>query len=171
VGKPKLDEHMAESESAPKLELPATHTLVTPASKANVAVKFGQVSVFVLVHWQIRSNCEDEFLAYWRTQAIVHDRTSLVGEFLNKVDLHHLEDFPWVTWAISVDSEISALHYVNIGMWASKQAFLQQISPDFGDEAPIRPFELRRRRRMLLMPQAWRIGIATVPLCDSLGVQ
>ena len=153
------------------VEFQTAHTLVTPVTKANVALDFGPIGVLVLVHWQIRLNCEDEFLAYWRTQAIVHDRTSLVGEFLNKVDLHQLKVLPWVTWAISVDSEISALHYVNVGMWASKQAFLQQISPDFGDEAPIRPFELRRRRRMLLMPQAWRIGIATVPLCDSLGVQ
>lgn len=162
---------MAEFEFASKLESPTAHTLMTPVTEGNVALSFEQVGILVLVHWQIRSSCENDFLAYWHTKAIVCDRTSLVGEFLNKVDLHDTEALPWITWVIAADNEINALHYVNVGMWASRQGFLQQISPDFGDEAPIRPFELRRRRRMLLSPQAWRMGIATVPQCDSLGVQ
>ena len=130
----------------------------------------GEFGVIVLVHWQIRPECEPEFLNYWRTSAVVRDRAGLMGEFLSRVTPYDPTYTPWITWAFASGEPDTAAHYVNVGMWSSEDMFLLQVSGDFGDAEPIRPFELLRRRRLLLTPQAWRIGDGVPPRNDSAGV-
>ncbi len=131
----------------------------------------GMSGAIILVHWQIRPECESEFLDYWRAAATVRDRAGLIGEFLSKVAARDPAFSPWITWSLADADAQAAVHYVNIGMWTDEASFLSQIAADFGDAAPLRPFELHRRRRSLVTPQAWRIGTAGAPARDSAGVR
>jgi hypothetical protein len=126
--------------------------------------------IIILVHWQIRPGREEEFLAYWRGSAIVRDRSGLIGEFLSRVVPGDPVALPWITWSLPADSSADAIHYANVGLWRSEQEFVAQIAGDFGDDRPIAPFELHRRRRLLLAPQAWRIGRTPLPPADSRDV-
>jgi hypothetical protein len=125
----------------------------------------------VLVHWQIRPECEGEFLDYWRRLAVVRDRSGLIGEYLSRVTPPELGDHPWVTWHLGAEAGADAVHFINVGLWAREQDFLAQIASDFGDDRPPAPFELRRRRRLKLTPEAWRLGVALLPPGDSAGVR
>ena len=139
-------------------------------SQANSAA----VGAIVLVHWQIRPEREAEFLDYWRAAGTIRDRTGLVGEFLSEVVPAGPAVMPWITWLLPEPDAVSsgaARHFVNVGLWSNEAAFLKQVAGDFGDDAPMRPFELRRRRRLLLRPECWRVGAAPVPRGDSDGVR
>ena len=132
------------------------------------------VNAIVLVHWQIRPDCEAEFHHHWRTVSQVGNRTGLVGEFLSEVAPANPVSVPFITWLLSEPGAAvadEAKHFINVGMWASEAAFLTEIAPDFEDHAPLRPFELRRRRRLMLNPRSWRIGASHFPSCDSAGVR
>ena len=132
------------------------------------------VNAIILVHWQIRPTCEIEFLNHWRTVSLVANRTGLVGEFLSEVVSADPISAPFITWILSEpgsDIAKEAKHFVNVGMWSSEIAFLTEIAADFEDNAPLRPFELRRRRRLMLNPTSWRIGAAQLPSWDSAGVR
>ena len=126
--------------------------------------------IVILVHWQIRPEQEADFLDYWRRSAAVPDRAGLIGEFLSRVVPGEAAGQPWITWRLPEETGTDAAHYVNVGLWASEAAFLGQIAGMFDDDRPIAAFELRRRRRMMLAPQAWRIGGAALPEGDSAGV-
>lgn len=128
------------------------------------------VRAIVLVHWQIRSERENEFMEYWRTAGVIRDRTGLLGEFLSDVAARDPVAAPWITWLLpaSDTADGSAVrHFVNVGLWSSETAFLKQVGDDFGDDAPLRPFEMRRRRRLLLRPECWRLGSTPLPTSDS----
>lgn len=124
----------------------------------------------ILVHWQIRPAQEAAFLDYWRRSAAVRDRAGLIGEFLSRVVPGEAAPLPWITWHLPEEAGTDAAHYLNVGLWASEAAFLDQIAGMFDDDRPVAAFELRRRRRMLLAPQAWRVGGAALPDRDSAGV-
>lgn len=132
------------------------------------------VRAIILVHWQIRPEREVEFLDYWRTSGVIRDRSGLIGEFLSDVAAPDPVAMPWITWLLpmldAADVEV-ARHYVNVGLWSEEAAFLKQVAGDFGDDAPARPFEMRRRRRLLLRPECWRTGEAPMPSADSEGVR
>ena len=38
--------------------------------------------VVVLIHWKIKKKHVDEFLNFWKTEAVVQDSKGLIGEFL-----------------------------------------------------------------------------------------
>ncbi|HTR17372.1 MAG TPA: hypothetical protein VMI52_10105 [Acetobacteraceae bacterium] len=127
--------------------------------------------IVILVHWQISPEREQDFLHYWQTSGTVRDRTGLVGEFLSRVVPQDEIRTPWITWSLPQDEAAAdAVHYVNVGVWSGEGPFLEQIAPDFGDDRPIQDFELRRRRRLLLTPEAWRIGAVPLAQADSPGV-
>lgn len=132
------------------------------------------MTAIVLVHWQIRPECEAEFLRHWRTVSLVGNRAGLVGEFLSDLVAADSISTPFITWLLSepgADVAAGARHFVNVGIWSSEAAFVTEIAADFGDDAPMRPFELRRRRRLMLKPGCWRVGASRLPSSDSAGVR
>lgn len=149
-----------------RLELP-------PAAAPSAALlAAADVGAIVLVHWQIRPRCEAEFLNHWQTRSVVRNRAGLVGEFLSEVVASDPVALPWITWVLAERDAVDAAsrHFVNVGLWLTQAAFVEAIAGDFGDNAPMRPFELRRRRRLMLEPKCWRIGAVPLPSSDSAGV-
>lgn len=59
---------------------------------------------------------------------------------------------------------------MNVGTWANRDEFEEQIGRYFNDDKPIAPFELERRVRTVLKPVCWRVGEASLPVHDSGGV-
>jgi len=126
--------------------------------------------IIAMIHWRIKPEDEhvDAFLKFWRTLAIVDDRTELVGEFLSEVLTP--KDFPYITWHLDPDSLGDNKSYVNVGTWGDEKAFQEQIGNKFNDDKPMLSFEKYRRRRILLRPKCWRMGDANLPEHDSGGV-
>ena len=126
--------------------------------------------VIALIHWRIKPEREhiEAFLAFWRTQSIVEDRTGLIGEFLSETLSQ--KDFPHITWHIDPDRLDDHKSFVNVGTWADEKAFHEQIGKNFNDDRPILPFEKYRRLRIVLRPKCWRMGQGQLPVNDSVSV-
>ena len=121
----------------------------------------------VLIHWKIRPDGEAAFLHFWREQAIVEDRSGLVGEFLSAtVDKSKL--LPWITWDLA-DKPGCYRSFVNVGIWQDAAEFHDQVSKYFATEK--KDFECEPRVRALLTPEHWRIGKGHLPTSDSDGVR
>ena len=122
--------------------------------------------VIVLIHWKIKTPCIDEFLKFWKTEAVVRDSEGLIGEFLTKPSS---EKYPWITLNLEHDSS-KYVSYVNIGLWSSAKAFEDQIGQYFETKTGPKPFEYKPRSRTLLTPDSWRIGNVLLPEHSSAGV-
>jgi len=119
----------------------------------------------VLVDWLIIKGAEPDFKKYWKEAGPVEDRSLMVGEFLNEPEGD--EKFPWVTGDLRNGD---ASRFINVGLWASAEAFQQQIARYFDPAAGKLPFEFELRRRALLTPACWRVGDWRLPIRDSDGV-
>lgn len=120
----------------------------------------------VFVDWHIIKGREPEFKQHWRSALPVQDRAQMVGEFLSEPTGH--EVFPWVTWDLRSPD---ATRFINVGLWASAEAFHEQIGQYFNPAKGKLDFEFVVRRRALLGPAAWRMGPWPLPNKDSDGVQ
>jgi len=124
--------------------------------------------VIVLIKWMIKPE-EDAikaFLHHWKKEALVQDRRGLVGEFLSEVDAEK-----YTTWDVrGGSSRREGKMFVNVGTWADRDEFEEQIGKYFNDDRPIKCFELERRVRTVLKPVCWRVGDASLPGHDSGGV-
>ncbi len=89
----------------------------------------------------------------------------MVGEFLSEPTGH--EKFPWVTWDLRNEE---AARFINVGFWASAEAFHDQVGRYFDPAKGALPFEFKLRRRALLTPTCWRMGDWRLPIHDSGGV-
>lgn len=126
--------------------------------------------VIVVIKWKIRSQQTDidEFLAFWKKEAIVQDRRGLIGEFLSEVGTS--ESYPYITWDVGAEKLDAYKVYVNVGMWTDATSFHEQVAQYFNDEKPPKGFEVERRIRTVLLPRCWRMGDALLPIHDSGGV-
>ena len=125
--------------------------------------------IIVLVYWKIKPNAQDtnDFLDFWKREAVVDDRTGMIGEFLSEVDRRNYPNI--TTWNLDDDPE-SYRCFVNVGLWEDEQAFNEQIAKYFNDNQPCKHFEQARRVRAILRPKCWRIGDPLLPEKDSGGV-
>ena len=124
--------------------------------------------VIVLIKWMIKPKKKaiKAFLHHWKTKALVQDRRGLVGEFLSEVELEK-----YTTWDLRDGStRREGKLFVNVGIWANRDEFEEQIAKYFNDDKPIESFELERRVRTVLKPVGWRMGDASLPVHDSGGV-
>ena len=119
----------------------------------------------ILVDWLIIRGAEPDFKKYWKEAVPVEDRSLMVGEFLSEPTGH--EKFPWVTEDLR---NRDASRFINVGLWASAEAFHQQIARYFNPAAGKLSFEFELRRRALLTPACWRVGDWRLPIRDSGGV-
>lgn len=119
----------------------------------------------VFVDWLITKGQEKEFKSYWKSALPIEDRSLMVGEFLNEPTGH--EQFDWVTWDLR---DIQATRFINVGLWASAEAFHDQVGRYFNPAGGLLPFESRLRRRALLNPVCWRMGDWSLPIHDTGGV-
>jgi hypothetical protein len=119
----------------------------------------------ILVDWLIIKGAEPDFKKYWKEAVPVEDRSLMVGEFLSEPDGH--EKFPWVTEDLRSGN---ASRFINVGLWASAEAFHKQIARYFDPAAGKLSFEFELRRRALLTPACWRMGDWPLPIHDSGGV-
>lgn len=120
----------------------------------------------VIVHWKIKPGREAEFLNYWSTRSVVEDRSGLVSEYLSSIESRDLA--PWINWQRLSPAYIS---YFNVGIWHDLTAFQDQIGQYIDNNRSPLPFEAERRERVLLAPEAWRIGRSTLPMVDAPGVK
>lgn len=123
--------------------------------------------VIVLIHWKIKKASVDEFIKFWKTEAVVRDNEGLIGEFLTTPVSSH--EYPWITLDLE-DEPIAYVSYVNVGLWSSAEAFEEQIGHYFETESGVKSFEYEPRSRTLLMPDSWRIGNALLPEHSSDGI-
>ena len=123
--------------------------------------------VIVLVHWKIKPACAQEFLEFWRQEAVVQDRRGLVGEFLSEAC--HTSEFPWITWDLT-GREGQYRSFLNVGLWHDTDDFHRQVAMYFNDQTAPKSFEFERRVRTIMRPQCWRMGDARLPVHDSGGV-
>ena len=121
--------------------------------------------VIVLIQWKIKPGHEDEFRKHWEQKLRIGDRTGLVGEFLCEPGS---EDY--ITLHFPSPEDRSWTVFVNVGIWASTDAFRQQIEPYFNDDKPLESFEADRRVRTVLYPRSRRMGSAPLPEGDTEGV-
>jgi hypothetical protein len=119
----------------------------------------------IFVDWLIIKDAELDFKQYWKEALPVEDRSLMVGEFLSEPEGD--EKFPWVTGDLRNGD---ASRFINVGLWASAEAFQQQIARYFDPAAGKLPFEFALRRRALLTPTCWRVGDWRLPIRDSSGV-
>ena len=106
----------------------------------------------VLVEWRIKRGREQDFLKYWSTRATIADRSGLIGEFLSRVD--DPRRFPWMVWGL--DQRWTT--FVNVGLWRSSSEFEKQIGQFIDLSRPPLEFEAEGRRRVMVVPERWRIG-------------
>lgn len=123
--------------------------------------------VVVLVHWKIKKKSVDDFLNFWKTEALVRDREGLIGEFLTTPASSH--EYPWITLNLEDDSN-KYVSYLNVGLWSSADIFVEQIGQYFETATGIKSFEYEQRSRTLLKPDSWRIGKRSLPEHTSEGV-
>ncbi len=119
----------------------------------------------VLVDWFIKKGQESDFKAFWKCALPVEDRSMMIGEFLSEPTGH--EKFEWVAWDLR---KADATRFINVGLWASAEAFHDQIGRYFNPAGGEKPFEFKLRRRALLTPACWRMGDWRLPIHDSGGV-
>jgi len=115
--------------------------------------------VIILVFWQIKPTEEAvaAFLDWWRTKAIVKDRSGLIGEYLSQpsegMALFEVDDPPW--------SEVECHPFVNVGLWKDAESFHEQIR-DYMTVVR-QPFEAVLRKRVCVDPVASRMGSWPLP--------
>jgi hypothetical protein len=132
--------------------------------------------VIFLINWRILPdhNNVNTFLNKWKTELRIKDAAGLVGEFLSEVkDARFFEFVTWELNEVTPEDEnlaktIEFRSFVNVGVWRSKEDFLQNI----GGKFPALPkdmesFEASPRRRALLDPISWRIGQHRLPSSTS----
>ena len=120
--------------------------------------------VIALIHWKIKPDRVNEFLGYWRKEAVVQDRKGLIGEFLSEAC--HTSDFPWITWDLT-GCEGVYRSFVNVSMWSDVEEFHEQIGKHFTGKPE--EFEYELRVRTILRPACWRMGDSHLPIHDSGG--
>jgi hypothetical protein len=133
--------------AAPAQDAPARQLHQRAAAEQN-----GTATRIVLVEWRIKKGREDEFLEYWSTKATIADRAGLIGEFLSRVE--DKNQYPWMVW--SLDSRWTT--FVNVGFWRDSADFQKQIGRFIDNSKPPLTFEARKRRRVFVAPERWRIG-------------
>ena len=119
----------------------------------------------VFVDWMIKKGQEKHFKEYWKSALPIEDRSMMVGEFLSEPTGQGT--YPWVTWDLRDDE---ASRFINVGLWASAEAFHEQVGRYFDPAGGVLSFELTLRRRALLTPSCWRMGDWQLPIHDTGGV-
>lgn len=123
--------------------------------------------VIVLIHWKIIPDKIEDFLEYWRKEAIVDNRHGLIGEFLSEPQSP--TEHPWITWDI-MGCEGKYKSFINIGCWSNADDFHEQIGKYFLDNASKKKdFEYEPRVRTILKPKCWRMGDTSLPVHNSGG--
>ena len=121
--------------------------------------------VIVLVKWKIKPGHEAQFLQHWKQQLNVREDLDLVGEFLCTPKSRE-----YATWRLPDPGDPPCAIYLNVGIWRSESAFLDQIAPYFSDNEEPLYFEAKRRVRTVLGGEVCRIGRAQLPRDNSEGV-
>ena len=119
----------------------------------------------VLIKWKIKPGHEESFLTYWKQELKVRDNHELVGEFLCSPKSRE-----YATWSLPEPGDPPCAIFLNVGIWQSEAAFLEQIEPYFADDEEPHYFEASRRLRIVLSADAQRIGQAQLPRQNSEGV-
>ena len=121
--------------------------------------------VIVLVQWKIKPGHEAAFREHWEQKLHIKDCTGLVGEFLCEPGSEE-----YITWSLPDRTDPPCTVFVNVGVWASADAFHEQVAQYINDDKEPEPFEAARRVRTVLHPMSRRMGSALLPEGSSEGV-
>lgn len=131
--------------------------------------------IFVLINWRIKPDQTDSFLKKWKEELSLDGASGLIGEFLSKVEME--KPGLAVTWEMEPDAKDGALpiaehiSYVNIGIWNSFDDFQAAVGKYMSLGREIKEeFEAAPRRRAVVSPEHWRIGLEILPVQTSEGV-
>jgi hypothetical protein len=126
--------------------------------------------IIALIHWKIRKGMEREFLSDWKTKFSINNRDGLSGEFLSEVKSN--KELPYITWPVACDYAHNAddcTHYINAAFCKSPERFHAEVAKNFNDERPPLPYEIERRKRVVIVPKEWRVGPEPLPSSDTSG--
>jgi hypothetical protein len=127
----------------------------------------------VLIHWKIKTSQVPDFEQKWKTVYTINNRDGLIGELLSRVE-RRSQAYPFITWPIAcanIADEEKCTHYINVALWSSHKRFHEEVGHNMKDDGDIQPFEIERRRRVVVTPTEWRVGTAPLPTGDSLGTK
>ncbi len=75
-----------------------------------------------LIYWKVKPSQEAHFLEFWEKKLKIEDKSRLVAEYLSKVNEPKTErERKWFTWKLFREDAVT---YVNIGLWRTKDDFL-----------------------------------------------
>jgi hypothetical protein len=78
----------------------------------------------VLIYWKIKPDQEAHFLEFWEKKLKIRDKSGLIAEYLSKVnDPKTDRERQWFTWKLFRGDVVT---YVNVGLWRSKDDFLDE---------------------------------------------
>lgn len=120
----------------------------------------------LIIHWMIHPDkkSREDLLAHWREKLTIddEDRVNCVGEFLSDPLTEDDVHFPCEIF----ESSDKYRSFFNVGMWRSAADFKRVVWDRYG-EGPKLAFEFRKRKRMVLSPRDWRIGLEELPDTDN----
>jgi hypothetical protein len=110
--------------------------------------------MIVLVHWFIDQAYVEEFRQWWSSQATPPDATGLMAEYLSEAV--EQDKLPYRTDDLR-DGNTHYVPFVNVGIWKDEQHFRDSINPQ--DAPPMLGFEVRQRKRTVLLQRECHVGI------------
>lgn len=133
--------------------------------------------IIVLNNWRILPEKVPGFIEYWSTMKLKEAR-GLICEFLSRVEGPDV--FARITWQLepseaetdrSFWKSAAHVNFVNVSMWESVDDLTRVLGASIDpDPRAMNEFEAAPRRRAIVTPHAWRIGMGTLPALSSEGV-
>ncbi|WEZ83429.1 hypothetical protein P6U16_00600 [Rhizobium sp. 32-5/1] len=133
--------------------------------------------IIALINWRVQPAQVGAFLDKWKTGLKLEGARGLVAEFLSRVEDDSFHE--GVTWTIEPDDQDdrttwvsqSYVSYVNVGIWETVDDFMNAVGKYMTKGRVIKEvFEAAPRRRAILTPEHWRIGVSRLPSATSPGV-
>lgn len=134
--------------------------------------------IIVLINWRVLPGRAADFVEFWSSTLKLNNPQGLIGEFLSKVEAP--EFFGKITWQLEPSDQEedrsfwqseNYISFVNIGIWENLEDFDRAVGKFMNsDPKSMNEYEAAPRRRAVLSPEAWRIGMSKLPSSSSDGV-
>jgi len=134
--------------------------------------------IIVMINWRVLPEKVPNFVEFWSATLKLNNVPGLIGEFLSKVEAP--EFFGKITWQLEPSDQEedrsfwkseTYVSFVNVGIWDKLGDFDHAVGKFMNaDPKAMNEYEAAPRRRAVLSPEAWRIGMSKLPDSSSEGV-